>query len=101
MNDRLLDSLTDKDGIQFWKTWNSINKVGNLISSRINGETNDERIANEFATYFESVYSGSDSPVHTAMKVEFENAYTKYYSDHVMDNISPFCCRRNKFRRRL
>lgn len=90
INDRLLDNLTNKNSIDFWQTWNSLNKAGNIISSRINGETDDKKIANEFANYFESVYSGSDSPIHSALKEKFDGVYAKYYTDHIDDDISPF-----------
>ena len=37
--DDLYSNLVDKDGISFWKSWNSLNKSGNTVSSRIDGET--------------------------------------------------------------
>ena len=46
-NEAMLDDMTSKDGVAFWQKWNSVNKVGNLISSRINGETDEQNIANE------------------------------------------------------
>lgn len=90
MNNNLHDNLTNKNGLEFWRAWNSLNKVGNTAASRINGETDDKKIANEFADYFESVYSGSDSPIHTALKEEFSNSYHSYYTGHIQDDISPF-----------
>ena len=82
--------LVNKNGINFWKQWNVLNRVGNNISSRINGETDEKKIANEFATYFESVYSGSDGPVYSQLKQKFEQEYNQYFVEHINDDISPF-----------
>ena len=72
------------------KKWNSLNKDGSLLSSRINGETDEEGIANEFASYFESVYGGADSEVYSDLKKDFVSCFSRYYSDHVNDDISPY-----------
>ena len=61
LNDDLYTNLLDKNGISFWENWNSITKVGNSVSSRINGNTEKKGIAEAFATYFESVYDNHDT----------------------------------------
>ena len=58
------------------------------MSSRINVETDKQNLANEFATYLESVYSGSENTVYAAMKRNFESDLAQYYADHIDDNIS-------------
>lgn len=90
INDDLHQNLVDKNGVRFWKQWNSLNRVGNSISSRINGETDEKNIANEFASYFESVYSGSDGPAYSRLKEKFLDDFPQYYTDHIDDNILPF-----------
>ena len=56
-SDSLHSDLTTKNGISFWKTWSDINKTGVSLSSRVDGETEGARIADAFASYFESVYA--------------------------------------------
>ena len=89
-NGELYEDLTSKNGVAFWKKWNSINKAGNIMSSRINGETEEQGIANEFANYFQSVYSGSDSSVYSNLKEKFHAEFHDYYDTHINDNISPY-----------
>ena len=89
-NNKMYEDLIGKNGDSFWKKWNSINRIGNTVSSRINGETDDQGIANEFATYFQSVYSGADSSVYTNLKEKFQNEYHEYYNEHIDDTISPY-----------
>ena len=90
VNDALLNNLANKDGIAFWRKWNSVNKAGNLISSRIDGETDEQGIAEKFASHFEKVYSGSDNPVFASLKDKFSEVYSKYFSDHIDDDILPY-----------
>ena len=68
-------NLLEKDGVSFWKTWNSVNNNGTPLASRINGETNENDIANTFASYFESVYGGSDTNEHEFLKNDFNNSF--------------------------
>ena len=89
-NDSLHHDLTTKNGVAFWKKWYSLNRVGNLLSSRVNGETDDANIANEFASYFESVYSGSDNDVYSSLKEKFSIEYAEYFANHIDDDISPY-----------
>ena len=48
------------------------------------------KIADEFASYFESVYGGSDGPIYSQLKETFEQEYTEYFRDHINDDIMPF-----------
>ena len=86
----LHNDLLEKNGISFWNSWNAINKVGNQLSSRINGHTDEKSIANEFAGFFESIYSDHDTPEHTALKNEFNQSFARYYTDHRNDSINPY-----------
>ena len=89
-NDDLYQNLLQKNGISFWKEWNACNRTGNSLVTRINGETDEGNIAKTFSTYFESVYSGSDTPEHDRMKKEFDTTFSRYFNDHVDDNISHY-----------
>ena len=82
--------LVNKNGVSFWKKWNSLNRSGDSLPSRINGETDAKGIANTFASHFESVYGDNDTHIHRSMKDNFHNEYSKYYSEHVNDSIAPF-----------
>ena len=86
MNEALLNDLANKDGVAFWKKWNSINKAGNLISSRINGETDEKGIAEKSAFPFRI----SDNPAFVSLKERFTDDFANYYSQHIDDNIHPF-----------
>ena len=66
----------------------SLNKVGHSLASRIQGETDEQNIANVFANYFESIYSGHDTPEHSNLKNEFNNEFSRYFTDHIGDDIS-------------
>ena len=58
--------------------------------TRVNGETNSKKIAETFASYFESVYSGHETPVHMNLKTHFDNSYSSYITDHINDIITPY-----------
>ena len=85
--DNIYSDLLNRDSTSFWKSWNSLNKVGNSHVSRIAGETDEKNIANVFASYFESVYSGHDTPEHNLLKDEYHAEFARYYSEHIHDDI--------------
>ena len=89
LNDDLYTNLLDKNGISFWENWNSITKVGNSVSSRINGETEKKGIAEAFATYFESVYDNHDTSQHNDLKSEFRTTFSPYFDAHENESLSP------------
>ena len=84
------ENLLDHDSNSFWTKWNSINRVGNTLVTRINGETNSKNIANAFAGHFEKVYGGHDTPEHLHLKDEFLDFFSRYHSDHLSDDLTPF-----------
>ena len=53
----------------------------------ISGETNEKNVADLFATYFESVYGGNDSPQHKDLKRKFDASFSDYFSSHVNDDL--------------
>ena len=67
-----------------------MNKSRDCLVTRINGETDEGGIASAFAGYFESVYSGSDTPEHLALKDEFLQSFSDYRDLHIDDSILPF-----------
>ena len=77
-----------KNGNEFWKLWNDINKVESPLASRINDETDDSKIADEFATYFELVYGGANNGVYSDLKNEFIEHFQSCFDDHINDNIN-------------
>ena len=90
VNENMYQDLVNHDSNSFWKTWNGINRVGNSIVSRIEGETDDGRIADVFANYFESVFSDHDSNEHTLLKEEFYESFSSYSDKHVNDDLSNY-----------
>ena len=89
-SDSLHSDLLEKNGVSFWKSWNNINKTGNSLSTRVNGETEGPAIANTFATYFESIYSNHDTHEHEQLKHRFSTAFSNYYTNRINDIISPY-----------
>ena len=83
-------NLAEKNGIAFWKKWRRINKNGDSLSTRVNGETEGPAIADTFATYFESVYAGHDTKEHRKLKDKFVTSFSDYYSRHISDNLTPY-----------
>ena len=90
IRDAMHKDLLDKNGVSFWKKWNSLNRSGESLAPRINGETDAKGIANSFASHFEAVYGNNDTAEHRSLKTDFHNDYSDYFSNHVNDNISPF-----------
>ena len=84
----LFDDLIDSNNNSFWTKWNRMNRVGNSIATRINGETDEKGIADVFADYFESVYGDNDTEAHKKMKSGFVTSFSHYLSEHVNDDIS-------------
>ena len=71
--------LLNKDGISFWQKWSHLNSSRDTLVTRVNGETDPKGIADTFAAYFKSVYSDHDTTEHKSLKMDFENAYSKFY----------------------
>ena len=89
-NDSLHSNLADRNNIKFWQSWKSIHGSNRDNAVRINGFFKDREIADCFADSFESVYRSNDPDCVSSLKARFDVLYTKYYSDHVNDNISDF-----------
>ena len=87
-SDAMYDDLLNRNNNAFWKSWNSINRVGNSTASRIEGETDEKSISNVFAKYFESVYGGHDTPEHINLKNEFNDEFARYFTNHISDDIA-------------
>ena len=87
ISDDMYNDLLNRDNTSFWKAWNSLNRVGHSLVSRVEGETDEKNIANVFAKYFESVYGGSDTDEHEFLKDEFTNSFSTYFSNHINDDI--------------
>ena len=85
--EKMYTDLVNSDKNSFWKSWNSFNRTDNSIASRICGETDEKNISNVFASYFESVYGGNDTPEHVALKNDFDDEFSFYFSHHVNDDI--------------
>ena len=90
MNDNLYTDLLNCDSNSFWKSWNKINRVGDTIISRINGETDEQGIADTFADYFESVYGGHDTVEHEKLRRKFHECFSSYYDEHVNDDLTRY-----------
>jgi len=57
-----------KDSPQFWKAWNTRFKKNISKGVIINGHTNDDEIASEFASHFKSVFYNSDEDGESNLK---------------------------------
>ena len=85
--EEMYSDLLNRENQSFWKKWNSLNRVGHSLVSRIEGETVEKNIANVFANYFESVYGGSDTNEHEFLKNDFNNSFADYFVNHINDDI--------------
>ena len=86
--DNLSNSLLNKDGDRFWKTYNQMNGKAQINSSMIDGYADDGDIANAFATKLKRVYS--NSPANGKLKNDFQLRFQRYFSDHCNDNLRPW-----------
>ena len=60
-----------------------MNRVGDPLVTRIEGETNQADITEVFSRYFKSVYSGHETREHMPMKSEFYESFNSYFGLHV------------------
>ena len=86
----LHNDLLSKDGYSFWKTWKNMNSTSDSVTTRVNGETDPKGIAETFANYFESVYGDHDTDEHEELRKKYEDSYSRYFSEHIHDDITPF-----------
>ena len=87
-NDKLHDDLTDKDSVNFWRSWKSIHGSNRDNALRIDGYYKDTEIANGFADSFQSVYRSNDPTRVSALSSDFEQLYSEYCDQHKQDVIS-------------
>ena len=72
------EALLDKDNNNFWNIWNS--KFGGSKSGTtvINGTSDSQQIADNFAIYFSQVYNDNDG-----MAVNFNSIFDKSFLNYV------------------
>ena len=64
--------------------------MGPTVSTRIDGETQDDKIAEVFAGYFATVYGGNDTDIHIALNQEFHRRFSGYFAVHINDSPTPY-----------
>src|SRR5437870_2540023 len=62
-NDELCEHFANKDTPSFWKSWSKKMNSNGCKDVYINGSNDNLKIANEFATYFDIIYSDSSTAV--------------------------------------
>ena len=87
-NDKLYESLVDKDQVKFWQTWKSVSQVNEPLSTRIDGHTTDADIASCFSDVFSGIYTENDANAHATLKNEFDQLFPSYFMSHVHDDLS-------------
>ena len=74
-NDELYEHFANKDTPSFWKSWSKKMNCNINKDVYINGVNDNLKVANEFATYFETVYS--DSSLAFSAVDEFRSLYAQ------------------------
>ena len=88
-SNKIHESLINGFSRDFWKRWQNIHGKSDSGSSRINGKTGSNDIANEFATNFKRVYDEANSDRARQLSREFSTAYSTYANDHISDDLFP------------
>ena len=89
-SESLYHDLTNKNQVNFWKTWNKINAVKVPPVPRVNGFVTDQEIANSFSHEFKKIYDNADSHGNNDLKVRFDEIFPTYFQSHRNDNIRTF-----------
>ena len=66
--------------------WNTKNKSGSSIASRVYGNTDEKYVAKALASHSEIVYGNHDSPEYVKLKRSYSDLFSTYYADHLTDN---------------
>ena len=89
-NDKLYESLVDKDSAKFWRTWKSLSQSKDPLPPRIDGHTDDSSISDCFSRVFSDIYRKNDVESHNSLRNKFESIFPAYYNAHIHDDISQF-----------
>ena len=94
-NDKLFESLLNKDSIEFWRHWKRMSSSRDPLPPQIDGFTDGDDVCSRFATVFSDIYQKNDASSHDSLRAEFESIFPEYYRNHLMDDISHyfFTCR--------
>ena len=64
-NNKLYESLVDKNMTRFWRTWKSLSQSKDPLPPQIDGFIDNGDIANRFAEFFSDVYKNKSNRVRT------------------------------------
>jgi hypothetical protein len=79
ISNSLHETLLNKDNNNFWKIWNSKFGVTNTNNSTINGNSNNQEIADNFAVFFSQIYNDNAVGVNSI----WENRFSNYHGDNL------------------
>jgi len=82
----LEECLLKKDHLSFWKTWNAKFSCKRNVPVCIDGFSNNDDIANLFATCFEKVCTPNSETQNEALRVDFESRYIEYVNKNASRN---------------
>ena len=76
-NDKLYESLAQKNHVQFWRSWKQLSQSKDPLSVRIDGHVNDNDIADHFSDVFRDIYLNDDAVSHQNLKAEFFSLFRR------------------------
>ena len=84
------EDLINGNQNRFWKSHKLLNGSKPSPSSRINGHTNDQTIADCFSESFKNVYNCTNPTQASYLKDRFSELYSGYVSDHLHDDLDQY-----------
>lgn len=75
----LHEALLNKQGVQFWKCWNSKFENKSKLATSIDGASDPKDIVNKFAAHFESVCSPFSSSRYSELQLMFFDRWSTYF----------------------
>jgi len=78
ITDSLLESLANKDTDSFWKVWKSKLGASQALPKSVNGECNQQVIADNFSKYFASACSNNSTERNIQLHAEFNRMKAGY-----------------------
>ena len=88
--DQIHDDLVENRCNKFWQGWKTYHGSNNQKTTRISGLVDDKKIADEFASSFQKVYSSNNASATARLKSLFDERYETYCSERVHERITDY-----------
>ena len=88
-SDAIHSNLVNGNNNRFWKSWQELHGKKSDVPTRVNGKTDSNDIANEFAANFKRIYDDASTEQASCLSDNFNLLYSEYSSSHINDDLSP------------